>query len=169
MPAYRPMPWFWCTTRSPTEISLRLFSASLLRFFRFWALLTPNARAVNSAYFANGRLHPAESCPVSTCTSPAVGAASASVVTFSPLACKSAARPAAARGVPASTVTAAPPLHSGWISSSSPATSPFHAGSAWAVALTMTFSGISGILRAKFSAHSVRCTAVCAHSQLFSA
>ena len=43
-----------------------------LRFFFFCALLTPNARAVKTAYRANGRLHPADSCPGSTCTSPAV-------------------------------------------------------------------------------------------------
>lgn len=128
MPAYRPMPWFWWTTRSPTEISLRLFSASLLRFFFFCAPLTPKARAVNTAYFANGRLHPAESCPGRICTNPALGSAAASVVTFSPLVRRSAARPAAARGVPAMTVTAVPPLQSGWMSSSSAATSPPQAG-----------------------------------------
>ena len=165
MPAYRPMPWLWCTTRSPTVISLRLFRASLLCFFFFCALLTPNARAVKTAYRANGRLHPADSCPGSTCTSPAVPAAAASVVTCSPLVRRSAARPAAARGVPAITVTAAPPLHSGCISSSSAATSPPQAGSVWAGALTMAFSGMSGMLRAKFSAQSVRWAAACAQSQ----
>ena len=169
MPAYRPMPWFWWTTRSPTEISLRLFSASLLRFFFFCAPLTPKARAVNTAYFANGRLHPAESCPGRICTNPALGSAAASVVTFSPLVRRSAARPAAARGVPAMTVTAVPPLQSGWMSSSSAATSPPQAGSVWAGALTMVFSATSGMLRAKFSAQSVRCAAHCAQSQPLSA
>ena len=156
------MPWFWCTTRSPTAISLKLFSASLLRFFFFWVLLMPNARAVNSAYLAKGTLHPAESCPGSTCTSPAPGAASGSVVTSSPLVRRSAARPAAARWVPANTVTAAPPLQSGCRSSKRLVTSPPQAGSVWAGALTMSFSGMSGMLRAKFSAQIVQWFAACA-------
>ena len=66
-------------------------------------------------------------------------------------------------------VTAAPPLQSGWMSSSSAATSPPQVGSVWAGALTMAFKGTSGILRAKFSAQSVRWVLVCVQSQLLSA
>ena len=60
------------------------------------------------------------------------------------------------------TVTAVPPLQSGWMSSSSAATSPPQAGSVWAGALTMSFSGMSGMLRAKFSAQIVQWFAACA-------